>query len=273
MLDRGAAGIVGSRIQRHMTSRNDTSGTGPGTPAESAFQPASQVDPRVMTSARRRGLFVTFEGIEGSGKTTQIERLADRLRQAGEAIVITREPGGSPLGRRLRTLLLGEDVGRIDPQAELLLYVADRAQHLREVVEPALAAGTNVLCDRFVDATLAYQGYARGIDLELIRMLHRSPPLDRRPDRTMLLDLDPAVGLDRARRRNEDLGLAPTEGRFEREALEFHTRVRDGYLDLAEAEPFRFRIVDAEGSTESVEARIADLLSDLFPALDEDGVS
>ncbi|HEX4823381.1 MAG TPA: dTMP kinase [Candidatus Polarisedimenticolaceae bacterium] len=241
-----------------------------GAGAEPAFTPATQADPRAIASAGRRGFFVTFEGIEGSGKSTQIERLAERLRAAGEPVVVTREPGGSPLGRRLRTLLLAEGTGTIDALAELLLYVADRAQHLREVVEPALAQGTHVLCDRFADATLAYQGFARGIDLDLIRLLHRTPPLDRKPDRTVLLDLDPDIGLARARKRNDDLGVGGSEGRFENEALAFHERVRNGYLCLAEAEPFRFRIVAAEGAADRVEARIADLLSDLFPGLDEE---
>jgi dTMP kinase len=233
-------------------------------------KPEPQVDPRLLTATRRHGCFVTFEGIEGSGKTTQIARLAERLDAAGELAVVTREPGGSPLGRRLRALLLGGEVARIEPMAELLLYVADRAQHLRELVEPTLAAGTHVLCDRFLDATLAYQGYARGLDLELIRLLHQKHPLDRRPHRTILLDLDPELGLARARHRNGELGLTISEGRFEREALAFHRRVRDGYLALADAEPFRFRIVAAEGTPDEIAARVADLLSDLFPALDGD---
>jgi len=136
-----------------------------GEPVEPALRTAAQPDPHLLTATRRHGCFVTFEGIEGSGKTTQIARLAERLDETGEAAVVTREPGGSPLGRRLRGLLLGGEIARIEPMAELLLYVADRVQHLREFVEPALAAGTHVLCDRFMDATLAYQGFARGIDL------------------------------------------------------------------------------------------------------------
>jgi len=242
------------------------SGTGP---VESAYSPSPQADPRLISATSRRGFFVTFEGIEGSGKTTQIGRLAERLLAGGEPVVATREPGGSPLGRRLRTILLAEETVPIGPTAELLLYVADRAQHLHDVIEPALAAGTHVLCDRYLEATLAYQGFARGVDLDFIRALHQRPPLDRRPDRTILLDIDPDLGLARARQRNEDLAVAAAEGRFERETLEFHRRVREGYLSLADAEPFRFRIVAAEGSAEEVEARIADLLSDVFPCLDD----
>ncbi len=241
-------------------------------PAEPAMRPEPSVSPRLRTSGHRHGKLVTFEGIEGSGKTTQLARVAARLQAAGEPALVTREPGGSPLGRTLRAALLGGEIRGLAPMAELLLYVADRAQHLTEVIEPALASGTHVLCDRFLDATLAYQGHARGLDLELIRSLHQKPPLDRRPHRTILLDLDPEIGLARARARNGELGLDQTEGRFEREALEFHRRVRDGYLALADAEPFRIRIVAAEGSADEIEERIVDLLTDLFPALDsEDG--
>jgi len=265
-----------SHTDEIMHPDDDHGASGPsraGEPIESSFHPASQVDPRLLATTRRHGCFVTFEGIEGSGKTTQIARLAERLDEAGEPAVVTREPGGSPLGRRLRDLLLGAELARIEPIAELLLYVADRAQHLRELVDPTLAAGTHVLCDRYIDATLAYQGFARGLDLDFIRRLHEKPPLDRRPHRTILLDLDPELGLDRARRRNDELGLETVEGRFERETLAFHRRVREGYLSLAEAEPFRFRIVAAEGSADEIAARIADLLSDLFPALDREDAS
>ena len=244
-----------------------------GEPIEPSLREATQVDPRLLAATRRQGLFITFEGIEGSGKTTQIARLAERLDDAGEATLVTREPGGSSLGARLRGLLLGGEIARIEPIAELYLYVADRVQHLRECIEPNLAAGTHVLCDRYIDATFAYQGYARGLDLDFIRLLHEKPPLDRRPHRTILLDLDPELGLERARRRNDDLGLATAEGRFEREALAFHRQVRDGYLALAEAEPFRFRIVAAEGGADEIAARVADLLSDLFPSLDDEDAS
>ena len=244
-----------------------------GEPVEPAIRASARPEPGLLASTRRHGCFVTFEGIEGSGKTTQIARLAGRLEGGGEPAVITREPGGSPLGRRLRSLLLGGELARIEPIAELYLYIADRAQHLRELVEPTLASGTHVLCDRYIDATLAYQGFARGVELDYIRLLHQKPPLDRRPHRTILLDLDPELGLERARRRNGELGLNDTEGRFEREAVAFHRRVREGYLSLAEAEPFRFRIVAAEGTEDEIEARIADLLSDLFPSLDGEDAS
>lgn len=244
-----------------------------GEPIEPALRDSTQVDPRLLAATRRQGLFVTFEGIEGSGKTTQIARLAERLDASGEATLVTREPGGSSLGIRLRGLLLGGEIARIEPIAELCLYVADRVQHLRECIEPNLASGTHVLCDRYLDATFAYQGFARGLDLDYIRLLHEKPPLDRRPLRTILLDLDPELGLERARRRNDDLGLETIEGRFERETLAFHRRVREGYLSLAEAEPFRFRIVAAEGSADEIAVRVADLLSDLFPALDDEDAS
>ena len=207
--------------------------------------------------------FVTLEGLEGTGKTTQLERLAARLVAAGERVLVTREPGGTALGRELRALLLRADGPAPDPWAELLLYVADRAQHLVERVEPALSAGVNVLCDRYVDATVAYQGHARGLGRERVLELHRHAPLDRRPDRTLLFDLDPAEALGRARRRDP----RATDDRFEREALAFHERVRAGYLAEATADPARIRVVDAAGTVDDVGARVAAALADLWPAL------
>jgi dTMP kinase len=211
-----------------------------------------------------KGIWITFEGIEGTGKTTQIDRLARWLAETGRDPVVTREPGGTELGRGLRALLLRPTVTPMDPAAELLLYVADRAQHISEVVLPALARGQVVLCDRSLDATLAYQGYGRGLGTDAVLQLHRSPPLDLRPARTLLLDLDPAQAVARARRRNAGEGLDETEGRFERERLEFHRRVRQGYLDLAAAEPARFRVIDASGDPDAVERRIREAVADLL---------
>jgi len=215
----------------------------------------------------RRAPWITLEGIEGTGKSTQLERLAARLVAAGRPAVATREPGGTALGRELRRVLLASTEPPLHPQAELLLYVADRAQHVSEVVLPALARGTVVLCDRQLEATLAYQGHGRGLGVAAVRQLHRAFPLDERPDRTVLLDLDPRVALARARRRDQVAGRAASEGRFEAEPLAFHERVRAGYLELAASEPERIRVVDAAGDPAEVERRIAAALVDLLPEL------
>jgi len=215
--------------------------------------------------------WITFEGIEGSGKSTQLERLAARLRRAGIAPTVTREPGGTDLGKHLRALLLDPGRAGMDPMAELLLYAADRAQHVAEVVEPALREGRVVLCDRHLDATLAYQGYGRQLGVERILEIHRHPPLDRRPRRTLLFDLDPAVALARARRRNRERGVDETEGRFERERLDFHVRVREGYLALAAAAPERIRVLEAARPVDDVEREVGGALLDLLPALEDEG--
>jgi dTMP kinase len=217
-------------------------------------------------------LWITFEGIEGTGKTTQIERLHRRLVRRGKNVVMTREPGGTAVGERLRGLLLDPDLPPMDPATELLLYAADRAQHLVEVILPALRSGHIVLCDRYLDATLAYQGFARGLGCERVLELHRRPPLDLRPDRTLLLDLEPATALPRARRRNLDGGTDDAEGRFEREQLEFHQRVREGYLELAGREPERIRVIDAAGAADDVARRVGQALDDL-PAFGGDSSS
>jgi len=218
-----------------------------------------------VPEAGGRGRFVTFEGVEGCGKSTQISRLTRELRERGFDALATKEPGGTALGMRLRSLLLRDEGTRIDPEAELLLYAADRAQHVREVIAPALAAGRMVLCDRYLDATLAYQGYGRGLDLRIVLDVHRHAPLDLRPDRTVLLDLDPGLAVARARRRNERQGLVTAEGRFERETAEFHQRVREGYLSLARQAPERFRVIDASGAEADVAARVEAALEDLLP--------
>jgi len=197
-------------------------------------------------------VFVTFEGIEGCGKSTQIERLARTLTEVGRVVTVTREPGGCALGRTLRAILLSTETRDLSDRAELFLYLADRAQHVATVIRPALENGGIVLCDRFVDSTVAYQGYGRGLDVALLTGLNDVAVADTMPARTILLDLDPAIGLARARARNAREGASVDEGRFEAEALAFHTRVRQGYLALAAAAPDRFVVLDAGRDIDTV---------------------
>jgi dTMP kinase len=208
-----------------------------------------------------RGFFITFEGIEGSGKTTQISLLADYLVAAGRSVRLTREPGGTPIGDQVRKILLDPANAALDPRAELLLYAAGRAQHLAEFIRPALEGGAIVLCDRFSDATYAYQGHGRGLDLELIGDLDRLVTGGMRPDLTILLDIDASKGLARARGRNSRHGLG-AEARFENEHLPFHERVRRGYLELARREPGRFRVVDASRQPEAVHREVRQLVEE-----------
>lgn len=186
------------------------------------------------------GRFVTLEGIEGAGKSTLIANLAADLRQRGDDPVVTREPGGTPLAEQIRRTVLDRGEERLSPEAETLLMFAARAVHLDNLVRPALRRGAWVLCDRFTDATRAYQGGGRGIDAGLIETLARAVHGDLVPDMTLLLDLPVEIGLGRARARSE--GLAD---RFEAETLQFFERVRATYLALARREPRRFRVLDA----------------------------
>ena len=202
-----------------------------------------------------KGTFITFEGIEGSGKSTQIALLANYLTARGIRNVLTREPGGTLIGDQVRKILLDPANRSLDPTAELLLYAASRAQHLREIILPALANGMTVLCDRFSDATLAYQGYGRRLDIEMIRSLDRIVTTGMRPDLTILFDIEATMGIARARGRNNSLGLE-AEARFENEELVFHDRVRQGYLKLVAQEPDRIRIVDASGNAEAVQEQV-----------------
>lgn len=209
-------------------------------------------------------MFITLEGIEGSGKTTQIQIIADWLRMAGCDCLTTREPGGTPIGGQIRSVLLHPQNSNLAPTAELLLYMADRVQHLETVVRPALAAGRVVVCDRYFDATLVYQGYARGLDREMIRQLHRLVCSGLTPDLTLLLDLDPEAGLARAWQRIDADAAHAEESRFEKERLAFHQRVRAGYLDLARREPRRFVIIDAAVDEQAVREQIEAALNAHF---------
>lgn len=198
--------------------------------------------------------FITFEGIEGSGKTTQIQMLSNALDERGQEHLLTREPGGTPIGDQIRKVVLHPANSAMSVTCELMLYAAARAQHVEEVIRPALAEGRLVLCDRFTDATRAYQGYGRGLSLDLIERLHRLEVLSLRPDRTLLFDLEAATALVRARER-DDPG-ARDESRFEQQDLAFHERVRAGYLELARREVQRFVIIDAKGGVDAVHARV-----------------
>ena len=199
--------------------------------------------------------FITFEGIEGSGKTTQIQLLMEQLRNRGQQVVITREPGGCPIADRIRGILLNPENSALVHRSELLLYAAARAQHVSEIIRPALKAGATVLCDRFTDATLAYQGHGRGLDQKLITQLNQLASEEIKPDLTLLLDLPVEKGLGRALQR-EVIQQDSTEGRFEREALEFHQRVHAGYHTLADNEPDRFRIIDADNDLQTIHLEI-----------------
>ena len=197
-------------------------------------------------------MFVTFEGIEGSGKSTALRGLAATLAAQGRGVVQTQEPGGCALGTTLRAVLLDARTQNLSERAELYLFLADRAQHVHEVVRPALAAGRVVLCDRYSDSTFAYQGHGRGLDLAMLRQLDAQATGGLVPDMTLLFDLPVEQGLARARSRNAAEGTAQNEGRFEAEKLAFHQRVREGFLALAQAEPQRFRIIDATQQPEDV---------------------
>ena len=197
-----------------------------------------------------------MEGIEGSGKTSQMGHISRFLEKKGRSCRMTREPGGTDIGLKIRSILLDPSNEAIDPMTELLLYVADRVQHVRTLIEPWLASGKTVLCDRYFDATLVYQGFARGLDKELIQTLHKITLNDLKPDVTILLDLPPATGLARAWRRIEESGDKEIETRFEKEALKFHEAVRGGYLELARLEPDRFFVIDASQDQKNVSTQI-----------------
>ncbi len=197
------------------------------------------------------GCFITLEGGEGAGKTTQAHMLVRRLKALGRKVVSTREPGGTPLGQRLEELLKGQS-GRLVPgrRAELMLYLAARAQHVERVIQPALEGGMVVVCDRFVDSSEVYQGRARGLGVETVRRFNRWACGDTWPHLTILLDLDPARGLRRVRRRQEGLGLGLD--RLEREEMSFHQAVRRGFLDQARSDPGRVKVVDGDRPPEEV---------------------
>lgn len=210
-----------------------------------------------------KGILITFEGIEGSGKSTQIELLSKALEAKGLKIIKTQEPGGTKIGAMIRKILLDPRNKEIDPMTELMLYGASRSQHIKEVVLPALKEGKIVLCDRFSDATVAYQGYGRGLNLEDIMKLDNLLTGGIKPSLTILLDIDPEKGLLRAKKRIEEKNSLK-EGRIEQEGFSFHKRVREGYLRLAEEEPDRIKIVRADLPVDEIHNRITEILKESF---------
>ncbi len=206
------------------------------------------------------GAFIAFEGIEGSGKSTQIARLRDRLQAAGREVVCVREPGGTRLGDRVRSILLDRDQVGMSPVAEMLLFAASRAQIVREVLRPALERGAVVLCDRFLHSSLSYQGHARGLGRDRVLRVNLEATEGLLPDRVVLLDLDPDASLARALERG-----APD--RFEQEAMDFHHDVRAGFLAEAELDPDRFAVLDGGADADAVTTSIHAALTDLLPEL------
>ncbi|HEY3175368.1 MAG TPA: dTMP kinase [Candidatus Polarisedimenticolia bacterium] len=201
------------------------------------------------------GNFITFEGIEGSGKSTQIRLLLEHLKGRGVDVRMTREPGGTIIGEKVRGILLDPSTRGLIPRAELFLYAAARLQHIDEIIQPALDEGKVVLCDRFTDATVAYQGYARGIPLNEVKVVNSLVTVDLRPDLTILLDLPVEMGLTRARERNLSDASSATS-RFEEEDLVFHQRVREGYLEIAASERNRVKIIPADQPVEKVARQV-----------------
>uniref|UniRef100_UPI00352C3D10 dTMP kinase n=1 Tax=Hahella sp. HNIBRBA332 TaxID=3015983 RepID=UPI00352C3D10 len=202
----------------------------------------------------KKGLFITVEGIEGAGKTTNLNFIRSILEGKGEGVVMTREPGGTPMAEEVRELLLRPREESVSSTAELLLMFAARAQHLEQKIRPAIDRGVHVLSDRFTDATYAYQGGGRGLSWEMIHDLEKIVQADFKPDLTLLLRIDPEVGMTRARKRG-------ALDRFEREKQEFYSRVQDGYMKRVAEDPKRFLVVDAQQSLEDVQAAIAEGLA------------
>jgi len=202
------------------------------------------------------GFFLTFEGLDGCGKSTQIEKLAKSLRDRGRQVVVTREPGGTAIGDRIRALLLDSSTVKLSPLAELALMFASRAQHIDEVIRPALAKGKVVLCDRFTDSSEAYQGGGRKLGSEVVLTLHRTLCHGLEPDLTILMDSNVADSVARARRRNAAVASSADENRFERENREFFERVRRGYLEIARRDAHRVVVVDAREPIAAVHREI-----------------
>lgn len=197
-----------------------------------------------------QGLFITFEGPDGCGKTTQMKLLAEYLEKKGEKVVLTREPGGKGLGEKVREILLNYD-GEVSDRCESFLFLADRAQNIDIIVNPAVKAGKIVLCDRHIDSTVAYQGYGRGLDIERINMLNNLATNGKKPDLTFVFDVDVETSMKR---------VGKEKDRMESAGIDFHNRVRQGYLELAKQEPNRIKVIDATKSIEEIHDEVINIL-------------
>lgn len=209
-------------------------------------------------------LFITFEGIEGCGKTTQAKLFVETLHQLHVPALLTREPGGTRIGDQIRKILLHAENTDMVPMAELLLYEASRAQHVQQVILPNLRNGIHVICDRYGDASVAYQGVGRSLTPQLVKEANRLATGGLQPHLTILIDIAPQQGLSRARARNLAFDFAIEEGRFEEEDIVFHRKVREGYLALAQEHPERFHIIDGSGSLAEVSRQIQDIALPFF---------
>jgi dTMP kinase len=209
-----------------------------------------------------KGYFITIEGPDGAGKTTQLKMLRDYLLGKGYEVILTREPGGTSLAEKIRNLLLDPASGEICPVAEALLYAASRAQHVAEVILPSLQQGKIVLCDRFVDSSIVYQGLGRGIEPQAIIDINHFATQGITPDLTILLDLTPEQGMARLAKRNKE--KSQELDRLEQESLEFYHKVRQGYLDLAKTSPERYKVIEADDSIENIQQRIVALIDKYF---------
>jgi dTMP kinase len=209
-------------------------------------------------------LFITFEGGEGSGKTTQINRLAQTLSQIGRKVVTTREPGGTPEGEKIRDLIVRRDAGNWIPIAEVLLFLAARVMHVEKVIKPALEEGRIVICDRFADSTTAYQGYGHGVDQHILEETNTLALGHFKPDLTFILDIAPEEGLKRSDRRlaAEQFQVKEREDRYEQLDIEFHKRLRQGFLDIAAKEPERCYVIDASQDIDAISAQVARIVSE-----------
>ena len=205
----------------------------------------------------KRGLFITVEGVEGAGKTTNIELIAEKIKAAGHNLLLTREPGGTQTGEAIREILISKELPEMHPDTELLLMFAARAEHLHRKIIPALKQGTWVLCDRFTDASYAYQGAGRGLNIEHISQLEKLVQGDLRPDYTLLFDLEADIGLGRAKSRGET-------DRFEQQHIDFFNRVRNQYLKMAEDDKQRYRLIHAQYDLAQVRAQVSDVIDKII---------